>query len=64
MRADLAAESAEFVHQIKQGEEAERAGDIGFSLACYLNAQRLYPLSELARAGIERLSAQILDKGS
>jgi hypothetical protein len=64
MRAELAAESADFVHQIKRGEEAERAGNLGFSLACYLNAQRLYPASELAQSAVQRVSARILNQGS
>jgi len=64
MRAELSGESAEFVHQIKKGEDAERAGQLGFSLACYLNAQRLYPASELARTAVDRLSAKLLNKSS
>jgi len=64
MRADLAGESAEFVQQINKGEEAERAGQLGSSLAYYLNAQRLYPMSDLARTAIERLSARLLNKSS
>jgi hypothetical protein len=64
LRAELAADSSAFVYQLKKGEEAERAGNIGFSLACYLNAQRLYPASEMARAAIERLSNRILKKES
>jgi hypothetical protein len=64
MRAELSGESAEFVHQIKKGEDAERAGQLGFSLACYLNAQRLYPASELAHTAVDRLSAKLLNKSS
>ena len=64
LRADLSGESAEFVQQIKKGEEAERAGQVGFSLACYLNAQRLYPASDIARTAVERLSARLLNKNS
>ncbi|MCC7518428.1 MAG: hypothetical protein IT578_04495 [Verrucomicrobiae bacterium] len=60
--AELSAESAAFVQQIKRGEEAEQAGSLGFSLACYLNAQRLNPSSDIARAAIERLSERILKK--
>jgi hypothetical protein len=62
MRAELSAESAAFVHQLKKGEEAERTGNIGYSLACYLNAQRLYPSSEMARTAIDRLSSRVLKK--
>ncbi|MDD2710609.1 MAG: hypothetical protein PHV34_21730 [Verrucomicrobiae bacterium] len=62
MRAELSAESAAFVHQIKKGEEAEKNGSTGYSLACYLNAQRLYPTSEIAKAAVERLSHRILKK--
>lgn len=64
LRAELSGESAEFVQQIKKGEEAERNGQIGYSLACYLNAQRLYPSSDLARAAVDRLSARLLNKSS
>ena len=62
MRAELSAESASFVSQIKKGEDAEKSGSIGFSLACYLNAQRLYPTSEMAKTAVERLSNRILKK--
>ena len=62
VRAELAADSAIFVAQLKKGEEAENAGDVGYGLACYLNAQRLYPASEIARAAVDRLSAQVLHK--
>ncbi len=64
MRAELAGESAEFVQQIKKGEEAEHAGHLGSSLAFYLNAQRLYPMSDVARTAIERLSGRLLNKSS
>lgn len=62
LRADLSSLSAEFVNQLKKGEEAERTGSYGYSLACYLNAQRLYPSSEMARESIERVGARILKK--
>ncbi|MBI4023468.1 MAG: hypothetical protein HY360_00710 [Verrucomicrobia bacterium] len=62
LRAELSAESADFVKHLKRGEEAEKMGSYGYSLACFLNAQRLYPASEVAREAVSRLSAKILKK--
>lgn len=62
MRAEVSGESAEFVHQLKKGEEAEKTGEHGYALACFLNAQRLYPSSELAKTAVDRLTTQILKR--
>lgn len=60
LRADLAGRSAEFVNAINRGKDAEEKHDFGYALTWYANAQHQYPPSEIANAGIERVSKAIL----
>lgn len=64
LRSDYTTRAAEFVRTIRQAEEMEQRGEIGSSLAWYLRAQRLYPPSDFARAGIERMVKEIMPNGS
>jgi len=64
MRAELSGKSAEFVAAINKAKDAEARGELGYSLTCYLNAQRNYPASRISNEAIERLTAAILDPDS
>jgi hypothetical protein len=60
VRADLTTQAADFVRTVRGAEDLEKRDQIGGSLAWYLKAQKIYPASEFARAGIERLKKKIL----
>ena len=60
VRANLTTRAADFVHSIRQAEELEQKNQPGSSLAWYLKAQAVYPPSDFARQGVERLTKQIL----
>jgi tetratricopeptide (TPR) repeat protein len=60
LRADLSGRSAEFVNAISRAKDAEQKHDLGYALTWYVNAQRQYPPSEMANAGIERVSKELL----
>lgn len=56
LRADLTAQAAEFVKAIREAEASESLRQPGASLAWYIEAQRKYARSEIAREGIRRLT--------
>ncbi|MDQ3544956.1 MAG: hypothetical protein M3429_00325, partial [Verrucomicrobiota bacterium] len=60
MRASLTTEAAEFVRTLRTAEQLEEKDEIGSSLAWYLKAQKLYPASEFAQDGINRLVKRVL----
>ena len=60
LRADLTADAADFAQVIRRAQTLEDKQEDASGLAWYLKAQRMYPPSELARAGIDRLVARIL----
>jgi tetratricopeptide (TPR) repeat protein len=60
MRADLTTRAPDFVRAVRDAQEHERNGQVGSSLAWFLKAQKLYPASEFAKEGVERLKRQIL----
>jgi hypothetical protein len=60
MRADLTTQSPDFVRDIRQSKALEERKEYGSSLAWYLRAQARYPLSDLAKQGIQRVVKQIL----
>lgn len=60
VRANLTTKAADFVRALKQAEELEKKQQPGSALAWFLKAQKAYPPSEFARAGIERINAVIL----
>jgi tetratricopeptide (TPR) repeat protein len=62
MRADLTTRAPDFVRAVRDAQEHERNGQVGSSLAWYLKAQKLYPASEFAKDGVERLKRQILQE--
>jgi hypothetical protein len=63
VRADLTTQAADFVRTLRSAQELEKREQIGSSLAWYLKAQKIYPASEFARDGIDRLKKQILPGG-
>lgn len=60
IRASLTTKAADFVGSLRRAEELEQRGQAGSSLAWFLRAQQQYPNSDIARAGIERLTKRIL----
>ncbi len=60
LRANYASESADFVRAIRTAQQLETKGQTGSSLAWYLKAQKLYPPSEFAADGIQRLVKKLL----
>lgn len=60
MRASLTTEAADFVRTLRTAEQLEAKDEIGSSLAWYLKAQKLYPASEFAQSGINRLVKKVL----
>ncbi|MHA3771089.1 hypothetical protein ACXR0O_06065 [Verrucomicrobiota bacterium sgz303538] len=60
LRADLTTQAAEFVRTLRGAQDMEKKEQIGSSLAWYLKAQKLYPASDFAQDGIERLKKRIL----
>jgi hypothetical protein len=60
MRANLTTEAADFVRTLRRAEQLEEKGEIGSSLAWYLKARKLYPASDFAQEGINRLVKEVL----
>jgi hypothetical protein len=60
VRADLTTQAADFVRTVRGAEDLEKRDQIGASLAWFLKAQKIYPASEFARNGIDRLKKKIL----
>ncbi len=64
LRANLTTQAAGFVRALRRAEELEARDQPGSSLAWFLQAQRQYPNSDFAKAGIERLTKRILPDAS
>lgn len=60
LRADMTTRATEFVKAVRTAEELEKREQFGSSLAHFLKAQKLYPPSEFARDGVDRLVKQVL----
>lgn len=60
MRADMTTRASEFVKVIRDAEELEKREQLGGSLAHYLKAQKIYPASDFARDGVNRMVKQVL----
>ena len=60
MRSDLSTEVAEFVRALKNAENLEQRKETGSSLAWFLKARRMYPQSQFAQEGIDRLVSKIM----
>jgi tetratricopeptide (TPR) repeat protein len=63
MRADLTTKAADFVRTVRSAQELEKREQVGSSLAWFLKAKKLYPQSEFAGDGIERLAKRIVPEG-
>lgn len=60
MRATLTTEAPDFVHTLRTAQDLEQKDEVGSSLAWYLKAQKLYPNSQFAHEGIDRLVKKIM----
>jgi len=59
LRADLTTMASDFVRTLRNAEDLEKRHDVGASLSHYLKAQRIYPASDFAAKGIERMTREI-----
>ena len=59
-KANFTTEAAEFVHTVRTAEQLEDKQQYGSSLAWYLKAQKMYPPSDYAGTGIDRIAKQML----
>jgi hypothetical protein len=59
-RANLTTQAADFVRTLRSAQDLEKKDQVGSSLAWYLKAKKLYPGSEFAGEGIDRLVKKIL----
>ncbi len=55
-----AVQAHDFVQVLKDAADCEKRREFGSALSCYYRAQCLYPASEQARAGVERVTDIIL----
>lgn len=64
MRSDLSTEVAEFVKALKMADNLEKRDQTGSALSWFLKSKRMYPQSQYAQEGIDRLVGKILpDEG-
>jgi len=59
-RANLTTQAADFVRTLRSAQDFEKKDQVGSSLAWYLKAKKLYPGSEFAGEGVDRLVKKIL----
>jgi hypothetical protein len=57
LRSELSVKASEYVSAIEKAKQHEQRKQTGSALAWFLKARRLYPPSEFARDGIQRLVA-------
>ena len=62
-RSDLATDVATFVKALKNAENLENRKQYGSSLTWFLSARQMYPQSEFATDGIQRVIDEILPEG-
>ena len=60
LRANLSTDASDFVRAIRTAQQLEAKGQTGSSLSWYLKAQKLYPPSDFAQEGIQRLVQKLL----
>jgi len=60
LRANLTTDASDFVRCIRTAQQLEAKGQTGSSLAWYLKAQKLYPPSDFAQEGIQRLVQKLV----
>lgn len=59
-RADLTPHAADFVRTLQDAQDMEKRDQIGSSLAYYLKARKIYPASDFAGSGVDRLVKKIV----
>src|SRR5207249_400306 len=59
-RADMTTRASDFVKVVRSAQDLEKREQYGSSLAYFLKAQKIYPTSDFAHDGIERLVKLIL----
>lgn len=59
-RADLTVKASDFVRTLQGAQDLEKKDQVGSGLAWYLKAQKLYPQSDFAKDGVDRLVKKIL----
>jgi hypothetical protein len=59
-RADLTTQASEFVRALRNAQDMEKRDMAGSALAWFLKAQKMYPASDYAQDGVERLKKLIL----
>lgn len=59
LRAELSVKASEFVSAIERARQHEERKQTGSALGWFLKARRMYPPSEFARTGIQRLVANL-----
>jgi hypothetical protein len=62
-RADLTTQAADFVRTLRSAQDMEKRDMAGAALAWFLKAEKLYPASDYAKDGIERLKKAVLPEG-
>lgn len=60
LRADLTTQAADFVRTLRDAQKMEKQTEVGASLSHYLKAQKIYPASDFAADGVDRLKKEIL----
>jgi hypothetical protein len=63
VRADFTTQAADFVRTLRSAQDMEKKEQVGSSLAWFLKAQKIYPQSEYATEGIDRLVKRIVPEG-
>ncbi|WP_162145256.1 hypothetical protein [Chthoniobacter flavus] len=59
-RADLTPHAADFVRTLQDAQDMEKRDQVGSSLAYYLKARKIYPASDFAGEGVDRLVKKIV----
>ncbi len=60
LRADMTTRASEFVKVIRTAEQLEKQQQFGSSLSHFLKAQKLYPPSDFAKDGVDRMVKLVL----
>ena len=63
-RAELSVKASEFVSAVEKAKQHEQRKQSGSALGWYLKARHMYPPSEYAKTGIDRVVTSLKDDGS
>jgi hypothetical protein len=64
LRAEYTTQSPDFVHDLRAAQSYEEKKEYGSALAWYLRSQKRYPMSDLAKEGIQRVVKLITSDAS